>query len=83
MPVLAETNRADVHRTLAAGKRRAASHSEPNNFGAEDASARNPAPTLFLDESGKGSFSSVETGADGRRYLSRATEATAGDGEDL
>ena len=60
MPVLAETNRADVHRTLAAGKCRAASRPKPNNFGAEAASARNPSPTPFLDESGKGFFSSVD-----------------------
>ena len=49
MPVLAVTNKADVHRTLASGKRRAASRPKPNNFGAEGASVRNPSPSPFLD----------------------------------
>ena len=60
MPVLAVTNKADVHRTLAAGKRRAASRPKPNNFGAEGASTRNPGPTPLPDESGKVFFSSVD-----------------------
>ena len=61
MPVLAgKMNRADVHRTLAAGKRRAASRPKPNNFGAEGASARNPGPTPFPDESGGEFFSGVD-----------------------
>jgi len=61
MPVLAgKMNTADVHQTLASSERRAASRPKPNNFGAEGASARNPRPTPFLDESGKGFFSRVD-----------------------
>lgn len=60
MPVLAVTNKADVHRTLAAGKRRAASRPKPNNFGAEGASTRNPGPTPLPDESGKRLFYRVD-----------------------
>lgn len=60
MPVLAVTNKADVHRTLAAGKLRAASRPKPNNFSAEGASTRNPGPTPLPDESGRGFFSGVD-----------------------
>jgi hypothetical protein len=60
MPVSAELNRADVHRPLASGKCRAASRPMPKRFFcAEGASARNPGPTPFPDESGKGFISSV------------------------
>ena len=83
MPVLAVTNKADVHRTLAAGKRRAASRPKPNNFGAEGASARNPGPTPLPDESGKGFFSSVDRPPTVIRYPRHATGATAGAEEDL